>query len=203
MCVCACIYGVCQCAQCAHVLETRKWLWDMVQTLCCLHLSIASDLMPRALCELTHGLLGNFLPQLLSCHRRTETTHVHQHVSFLHGLKGSNTYCRLLLQLLLLIEPSARSFHNRKEAEMWKEGEKEETARGSTTINAKSRSKRKTGRMCSLLLRRQTKWLWVSHGVGKKLVFTDQKVQCHSETTRWQKHSFSIIRTQVEKTQIG
>lgn len=114
MCVCACIYGVCQCAQVWYVLETRKWLWDLVQTLCCLHLSIASDLMPRALCELTHGLLGNFLPQLLSCHRRTETTHVHQHVSFLHGLKGSNTYCRLLLQLLLLIEPSARSFHNRK-----------------------------------------------------------------------------------------
>lgn len=86
----------------------------MVQTLCCLDLSIDSDLMLRALGELAHGLLGNFLAQLLSCHRRTETTHMHQYVSFLHWLKGSNTYCRLLLQLLLLIEPSARSFPNRK-----------------------------------------------------------------------------------------
>lgn len=181
---------VCQCAQAWYVVHTRKWLWDMVQTLWCLDLSIVSDLMSRALGELAHGLLGNFLDQLLSCHRRPETTHRHQYVSFLHGLEGSNTYCRLLLQLLLLIEPLARSFHNRKEAEMWKEGEKEETARGSNTIDAKSRSKRKTGRMCSLLLRRQTKWLWVSHGIGKKPVFTDPKglFQCRSETTSWQKH---------------
>ena len=59
----------------------------MVQSLCCLDLSVDFDLILRALGELAHGLLGNFLAQLLSCHRRTETTHMHQYVSFYVGSK--------------------------------------------------------------------------------------------------------------------